>query len=132
MVVTMDEIQEFTADELAACYIALRDKKSEIEEVKKKINESMDVIEARMLEILTDAGADSIATASGTFFKKEKVTYTATDWDAFWEFASAQPKGVFLTKTPRKESVDAYLEQYGELPPGLSARSEITINVRRK
>ena len=127
-----DELEGMSADDLTALYVGLRDRKAELEGVKKEITATMDLVEAKMMEVLEAAGAESIATESGTFFVKESVKYNVEDWDAFWSFASQADGGAFVTKSPRKASVDEYVEAHGELPPGLSRFSERNVNVRRK
>lgn len=132
MTVTIEELEGMSADDLTALYVGLRDRKSELEDMQKKISAAMQVIEAKMLTVLEAAGAESIATESGTFFVKESVKYNVEDWEAFWTFAAQAEGGSFVTKSPRKASVDEYVEAHGELPPGLSVFSERKINVRRK
>lgn len=132
MTTEYDELEGLSAEDLTALYVGLRDRKAELEGVQKEISATMDLVGAKMLTVLEAAGAESIATESGTFFVKESVKYNVEDWDTFWAFAAQAEGGSFVTKSPRKASVDEYVEAHGELPPGLSVFSERKINVRRK
>jgi len=125
--------------QLMDAYVRLRDKKSQLEakhkETLKPINELMGRIEKELMTILKQQGVTSTATANRTAFIDPKVTYKIEDWSALQAFIDAQPADLryyYLERRPSKAAFDAYLEDNGKLPPGVTANTFEKLAIRRK
>jgi hypothetical protein len=83
-------------DEQVEQFVALRDKKTEIEreakEEKKKLDEQMDTIAQRLGQVLSDQGSESQRTPAGTFFWAEKDYVSTPEHNEFLKFVL---KGIF-------------------------------------
>lgn len=124
-------------DNIVEKYVALRDKKAELEAAHKKakaeFDAALDRIEAYLLKHLNDNGAESIRTAAGTFYKSKQNSATVADWDQVraWIEQDPETRWPMLEKRVSKLFVEAHLEEHNDLPPGINWRSESVVNVRR-
>jgi len=121
--------------ELVAMYIQLRDKKAEYKaeyEAKvAKIEENLDKIEAKLLQVFEESGMDSVKTEAGTAYKSTRVSVTTGDKDAFMEFVRTNDEWPLLEVRPSKSAIEQYREQHDDLPPGINWRAEQVVNIRR-
>lgn len=122
-------------DTKVARYIQLRDVrdqcKATLSEKIKPLTEEMSAIEADLLRHLQEVGGDNLKTPSGTVYKTERSSAKVDDFDAFTAFVNKTQLFHFFEKRASKEAVMDYLESTGELPPGISIRKELTVNIRR-
>lgn len=116
-------------------YIAARDKKqaimNEAKERCAKIDGVLDKIEGILLAAFDETGLESVKTASGTAYKQTRNAYSVADWDNVLAFIRENEMWHMLERRVAKSAVDAYREETDALPPGLDARSEVVINIRR-
>jgi hypothetical protein len=121
--------------ELVAMYIQLRDKKAEYKaeyEAKvAKIEENLDKIEAKLLQVFEESGMDSVKTEAGTAYKSTRVSVTTGDKDAVMEFVRTNDEWPLLEVRPSKSAIEQYREQHDDLPPGINWRAEQVVNIRR-
>lgn len=121
--------------ELVAKYIQLRDKKAEYkaeyEGKVAKIEELLDKIEGKLLQVFEESGMDSVKTEAGTAYKSTRVSVTTGDKDAFMEFVRTNDEWPLLEVRPSKSAVEQYREQHDDLPPGINWRAEQVVNIRR-
>jgi hypothetical protein len=122
-------------DDLIEKYVVAREKKSELTAAYKekvaKIDNVLEKIEAVILTQFTQMGTDSVKTPHGTAYKSTKTSYQVADWDATLDFIKANELWHILERRVAKAGVDAYKEENGDILPGLNARTEVTINIRR-
>jgi phosphopantetheine adenylyltransferase len=122
-------------DEIIGRYIEARDKKKQImDEAKEraaKIDAVLNKIEAVLLAQFEKLGTDSMKTPHGTAYKTVKSSYAVADWDATLDFIRSNGLWHILERRVAKAGVDAYKDETGELLPGLNARTEVAINIRR-
>lgn len=116
-------------------YVQLRDLRAAKETAHKaelaKIDEAMDRIERHLLEQLNAAGASSVATPAGTFFKQETTQVKADDWGQVLDFIRKNEAWHMLNKVVNKTAVMEYVEEHEDLPPGVSLRRETVLRVHR-
>jgi hypothetical protein len=121
--------------DLVAKYIALRDKKAEYKAAYDAkvalIDETLDKIEAKLLQVFDDTGMDSVKTEAGTAYKSTRVSVTTGDKDAFMEFVRTNDEWPLLEVRPSKSAVEEYRQQHDDLPPGINWRAEQVVNIRR-
>lgn len=121
--------------DLVAKYIQLRDKKAEYKaeyEAKvAQIEEILDKIEGKFLQVFEESGMDSVKTEAGTAYKSTRVSVTTGDKDAFMEFVRANDEWPLLEVRPSKSAVEEYRAAHDDLPPGINWRAEQVVNIRR-
>lgn len=125
-----------TIQQVAEGYVTLRNQKREVEKQHKEelapFNTNLKKMEAFMLDLLNQQGAQNVSTAEATVYKSKRVSVKMENWQDFFEFVQANEAWHFLTRSVSKTMVQEYLEEEGALPPGLSISTEQTIGVRSK
>lgn len=126
-----------TLDDVVERYISLRDKKAELKgDYERKVaavEQAMDRIEAFFMKHLDTSGSESVRTKAGTFFKQERNSATAADWDSVsaWVQEDPETRWAILEKRVSKGFVEAYRTEHNDIPPGINWRTEYVVNVRR-
>lgn len=116
-------------------YIQLRDKKAQLkrafEAETESIDQMLDKCEAYLQQQMTAQGVLSVATKAGTAYRSTRVSAKVEDWDAALAHIIATQNWAMLERRVAKEAVVQFREEHDDLPPGVSWREEVTINVRR-
>lgn len=124
-----------TADQVTCAYVALRDQrkalKDEYEAADRALLDKMDRLEVWLMMQLTKLGADSLKTEHGTAYISTRDRATCADWESFWAWCAQNGRVDMLEKRVSTKPVAEYLDQYGELPPGINIERERSITVRR-
>lgn len=122
-------------DELISKYIELRDKKAQLKAdysaKAARIDEVLEKIEAKVLDVFDSAGIDSTRTQFGTAYTSKRTTATIADKETFMEFVKKEEAWPMIIARANSPVIDQYVDSTGEVPPGLDFRTERTINVRR-
>jgi hypothetical protein len=117
-------------------YIELRDKKAEMkaefDQQVAGIQEKMNKLEGKLLEVFQKTGTDSVKTPFGTAYSTVRTSVTAADRDAFMNFVREHGEWSLLEIRPSKTAVEQFRDANdNELPPGLNIREERVVNIRR-
>ncbi|ENO78421.1 hypothetical protein [Thauera sp. 63] len=124
-------------DELVANYIKLRDKKSQLrkqyDEKVVKIDAVMDKMEAIILKTFQNSGIDSAHTNAGTAYLSIRTSAYVTNREDFftWVLDDTENRISFFADRVNKAMVEEFKAANGNLPPGVTYRSEVTVGVRR-
>jgi len=123
-----------TIHEMTAEYLNLRAKKKAAERVLKDrlqpVNARMTEIENLFLKYMQEQGTTSAPNAAGTPYQTTRTSVKVEDWPRTLEFIRDNELWHMLYRNVSKESVEGWLEEYGELPPGLAVSRTIAINVK--
>lgn len=143
-------------NQLTALYLKLRGAKKDLEEQAKAktrpINEALEALESHFLDKMNEMGVDSLKNEAGTPYRSERVSITVADNAAFVDFVLTRALEALPVKPEARETikrvilesgqlsliearasksaVEAFMQEAGELPPGLNHRVEATVNVR--
>jgi phage host-nuclease inhibitor protein Gam len=122
--------------EAVSLYIQLRDKKAEMKaEFDASIaplNDKMDKLEAKLLDVFNKTGMDSVKTENGTAYTAVRTTASIADREAFMEFVKANEEWSLLEVRASKTAIEQFRDSNNdELPPGVNIRSERVVNIRR-
>ena len=121
--------------ELVSKYIELRDKKAEIKaeyDLKvARIDEVMDKIENKFLQVFQETGMESIRTEFGTAFASSRTSCTVADKEIFMDYVVKNQEWPLLEVKPAKKAVEEFKTATDELPPGLNWNVERTVSIRR-
>lgn len=119
-----------------AIYIKLRDQKAqmkaEFEAQVAPIQDKMDKLEGKLLDVFNQTGMDSVKTEFGTAYATVRTTASIADRDAFMEFVKAKEEWSLLEVRVSKTAVEQFrASNDDELPPGVNIREERVVNIRR-
>lgn len=125
-----------TIDKLAAAYLKIRDKRSEVYRAYKsedaELEEQMNLLAREMLDICKETNAETIRTKAGTVIRSIKARYTTADWDSMYRFIKEHDAFGLLEQRLHQTHMKQFLEENPELlPVGLNVDREYTVVVRR-
>jgi len=128
--------ENMNAADAIELYIKLRDKKTEFERKHKEelapIKEGMEKLENWLHRHMLEEGTDSVAKRGvGTAYLQRATSVTVKDWDAALDFIVKNNEWAFLEARVSKAAVRDYLEQKGELPPGVNYTEALVVRVNR-
>lgn len=124
-------------DKLIETYLALRDKKTELDRIHDEaiapIKAGMAKIENHLLTQMQAQGLTSFPVKGvGTAYQSLHTSVTMADWDSYRPFIEEQPDPFrFLDRKVNKTAVEEYMAEHQDVPPGVNVRREIVVNVRR-
>ena len=124
-----------TISEAIDGYVKLRNKKNELARKHKDelepINKKMDTIEAWLKREFDKQGVTQQKSASGSVaFVQGADSCTCTDKEAFLEFVKENEAFELMDVRPSKTVVRAFMEERGEIPPGVKFTQYDVIRVR--
>jgi hypothetical protein len=133
----IDEPKTIPTDKLVRTYIKIRDARKELSDEYERqdsgLKESLEIIEAQLLEACKAIGADSIRTPYGTLSRTVKKRYWTNDWHSFYAFLKEHEALELLEKRVSQTNMSTFLEENPDLhPPGLNVDSRYSVVVRRK
>ena len=124
-----------TVDEVVKGYIKLRDSKNKMKkdqaEDLKPISEKMTLLENWLLRDLQTRKVESQKTAEGTAFISTMAAATVKDRDAFFAFVKENEMWDLLENRVSKTVVRDYLEDTGEVIPGVNYQETVVVRIRR-
>lgn len=116
-------------------YIKMRDKKAqmkaEFDASVAPLNEKMEKLEAKLLDVFNKTGMDSVKTEFGTAYTTTRVTASVADREIFMTHVRENDDWALLEVRAAKSAIEQYRENNNDLPPGISMREERVVNVRR-
>lgn len=129
------ELDSKRVDDLIATYIAARnqlatDRKGyKAREAAVKMH--MQMISLMLMNRADQAGGvDTLATASGTAYRKTKETFSVSNWTDLCEYVKLTGNFSVLQKRVSPNAVKEVREQEKELPGGIESRVEVEFAVR--
>jgi hypothetical protein len=124
-------------DQIVSTYIKLRDKRDmmyqDFKEKTAQIEEDMQTLKHKLIEISKETGATSFSSPAGTAYRTVKNRYWTNDWGSFYQFMQEHGAMGLLEKRIHQTSMKEFLDENPEVhPPGLHVDSEYEITIRRK
>jgi hypothetical protein len=128
--------EEVPIDKLAAIYIKIRTK---ISELTKKYDTEVEVLKEQQEQIkfalndkMKELGVESMRTSAGTVSRSVKTRFNTQDWDSFKAFLVEHDVLDLLEKRIAQGNMAKFLEDNpGLVPPGLNSTTEYDISVRK-
>jgi len=121
--------------EIVTKYIELRDKKAELKaEYDNKvasIDEVLDKIEVKLLQVFEETGSKSFSTPNGTAYASVRTSASVADKEAFMEYVKNTEQWPLLEVRASKTAVEQHRDLHEDLPPGINWREERVVNIRR-
>jgi len=126
-------MSDATVNKLVKVYIKIRDKRAELSKEDSALEEQQNVIEAELLNICKETGADGLRTEFGTVTRSVKKRFWTSDWSSFYDFVKEHDAIELLEKRVAQANMALFLEENPDaVPPGLQVDSRYTAVIRRK
>ena len=120
---------------IVGAYIKVRDEVAQIKASHKAQLEpyvqALDKLEAQMLQVLSDAGVESMKTSVGTAYRSERTSVTVADKSAFMGYIESNKAFDLLDVRANKTAVEGFMAENQDVPPGVNIRREVAVNFRR-
>ena len=122
-------------NQITKAHLAIREARSqmrkEYDAKDAELQEQQRKLENVMLKQLLDSGVDSMRTASGTFYRQEKMKASASDWQALYDWIKDNDAFDALERRIKTAFVKEHMEEHdGTPPPGVSVHREYEVRVR--
>ena len=132
-----EPMEEGTLAKLIDSYIKLRDKKEALVKEQRvevrKLDEIMEGIESFLRAHIKQQKVQSISSDFGTAFINRQRSATLADTAMFREFVIANSNFDLADFRPKKDAVEAYIEEHGgRSPPGVNFSTREIVLVQRK
>lgn len=130
-------MSELQADRLVQAYVKMRDKRKELlaeyEQADAKIASGMEMIEAELMKMCKEIGADSIKTQFGTVYRSIKTRYETSDWESMYNFIMEHNIPQVLERRISTTNMKQFLDENPTLMPiGMNVNNKYTVKVLRK
>lgn len=120
---------------IVGAYIKVRDEVAQIKASHKAqlepYTQALDKLEAQMLQVLSDAGVESMKTPVGTAYRSERTSVTVADKSAFMDYIESNKAFDLLDVRANKTAVEGFMAENQDVPPGVNIRREVAVNFRR-
>ena len=120
---------------IVGAYIKVRDEVAQIKANHKAqlepYTQALDKLEAQMLQVLSDAGVESMKTSAGTAYRSERTSVTVADKSAFMDYIESNRAFDLLDVRANKTAVEGFMAENQDVPPGVNIRREVAVNFRR-
>lgn len=125
-----------TMPELVKAYIKARDAVRALgerhEQELQALQEPLDDIAARILEVCNATGADTIRTAEGTVSRRIQERYWTTDWESMRKFILEHEATQLLEQRIHRGNMREFLYENPDLlPAGLQIERKYVVSVRK-
>ena len=126
-------MSDITANRLVKIYLKIRDKRAELSKQDSELEEQQNIIEAELLAICKETGADGLRTEFGTVSRSVKKRFWTSDWSSFYDFVKEHNALELLEKRVAQSNMATFIEENPDaVPPGLQVDSRYTAVIRRK
>lgn len=130
------KFSDFSASDLVAVYINLRQQKKDLAEAMKvkaePIDRTMRGIEAECLRRMQAEGTDAVKTPEGTVYQLRRTSLSVRDRTAFFEWLKDTGDWDMADLRASKCAIQSRVDEGGELPPGLNMSSMMTVGFRAR
>lgn len=122
-------------DDIVTRYMDLRSQKDrlkkEFDAHTAKIDTAMQRIEQFMLSEMQRQGLKSLPTQAGTAYATQRLSVTAADKEAFLDYIKTHDAWYLLDARPMKTAVETFMDEHGDVPPGLNISRAVVCNIRK-
>lgn len=124
-------------EKIVQAYIKIRDTKERLYQEYKaqsdELEEQMNLLKYKLVEISKETGATSFSTPHGTAYRTVKNRYWTNDWENFYALMHDHNAMELLEKRIHQTNMKEFLENHPDLhPPGLNIDSEYEITIQRR
>jgi hypothetical protein len=128
-------MSQVNVDTVTGAYVKLRDQRAELKKAyddeDKILKDKMERLETWLMKTMQDTNATQLGSAHGTAYLQTVYKSSSNDWPTTWGFIADTGRFDFLEKRLSNKSIQEYIEETGETPPGVNVASELKVIVRR-
>lgn len=95
------------------------------------LKEELEKVGNILLHFLQETGQEGSRTVYGTFWREIALKPQNIDWSEFGNWVIENGALEALEQRVRVSFLKTYIDEHGNLPPGVSARREYVVRVRR-
>lgn len=132
---SVEKLRTLSPRQLIKLFRGLRDLKSDIAADAKKrtepLNELLKRVEGFLLAQMEEQEVNSFSTADGTAAQKTNRYVRVSDWGTFLEWAKENEHFDLLKRDVAKNDLLQFMDEFEEIPPGITVTSEVTVNVNK-
>lgn len=130
-------MEDAPIEKIVQAYIKIRDAKDILyQEYKSKsdeLEEQMNLLKYKLIEISKETGATSFSTPHGVAYRTVKNRYWTNDWERFYAMMQEHNAMELLEKRIHQTNMKEFLDNHPDLhPPGLNIDSEYEITIQRR
>jgi hypothetical protein len=127
---------EIDLGRVTKAHINLRDARTQLrqdyEAQDATLKAAQEKLESVMLDHLNKHGMDSVRTEAATFYRQEKITPSAADWNSLYNWIKEHDAWDVLERRIKSTFIKEFMDGHqGSLPPGVSVFREYVVKVRR-
>jgi hypothetical protein len=128
--------KELSIDAMVSAYRKIREAKQEKDTAYKaevaELNDQLETITARLLELFNEQGVESIRTASGTVTRRSITRYWTSDWGSMYEFIKDNDAPYLLEQRINGTNMRQFLDENPDaVPMGLNSDTRYAVTVRK-
>ena len=133
----MSDETQITVDKMIQAFVMLRDKRSllkqDFDAADGALKDKQNIVKTWLAKQMEALNSDQLSSRGiGTAYRSIKRRFNAKDWTSVWGFIKDNDRFDMLQKRLGEKAVSDYLDETGELPPGIDMFQEYEINVRSK
>ncbi len=126
---------QINADTVTAAYVKLRDQRSALKKAYEDedgvLKVKMERLETWLMETMQQTGTTQLGSAHGTAYMQTQYKASCGDWPSFWQWIADNGRFDMLEKRVSSKTVNEFIEETGDAPPGVNVASELKVVVRR-
>lgn len=124
-----------TAEQVIAAFVLIRDQRSQLKQVYEaaddKLKEKAEKLKAWLNAQMNAIGTTQLKGSEGTAYRELKRRFNGSDWGLIWAYIKENDRFDMLQKRLGEKALNDFLEETGELPPGVSVHQEYDVVIRR-
>lgn len=123
------------AQQLIEKFVQVRDKRAEIkqeyEAKDEKYRAAQEMIKRELLKHMESVNSTQLKGDAGTAYRNLVRRFGAADWNQVWGFIKENDRFDMLEKRLGQKAMADYLDETGEMPPGVNLHQEYDVTIRR-
>lgn len=126
---------QVNVDTVTEAYVKLRDKraalKAKFDELDGQLKGKMEKLEVYLMAQMQATGTTQLGSQHGTAYMQTVYKGNCSDWPSYWQFLAETGRFDMVEKRISIKAVQSYIEETGEVPPGVNINPELKVVVRR-
>lgn len=122
-------------NKLIKAYRRIRDARAELKaEFMKKdedLKQQLEIIENSILAHMQEMNVSSLKTDDGVAYRVMSTMPTVRDWGSFFNWVRETGNADFLERRVRRSSIEEWMEEHDQPPPGIDVFRKYDVRVRK-
>jgi hypothetical protein len=105
--------------------------KAEFTRKDEELKQQLELIENSILAHMQELNVSSLKTDDGVAYRVMSTMPTVRDWDSFFSWVRETGNADFLERRVRRSSIEEWLEEHDQPPPGIDVFCKYDVRVRK-